>query len=257
MSFDPQGLQMCSRYALAPNSLHYCGPERQADLLGYVNEHEADRGLVEILNRFETLYPYLVLIASENHIPDPFDKRVVEAYWLGNSFLRRVHTKAYGDHLAYSLELKKKVSHPKFSNMMDHVVGGVPQHTFHVLNVFIRTGHHSITHTIDTMDHCRISWGRVERELNDESANLQMKNTATAEKHYIVTVQPLEYDKGKLELGSPTHKVVSSVTVAPRPGEWVSIHWGQICDTINPGQRKNLHRYTQFALAWANKKSVV
>jgi len=237
MIFDRQGLILCSRYAFGPNSLHYCGPERQGDILGYVQSEEADRGLAELLNRFETLYPYLVLIASENHLKDPFDRRVVEAYWLGNSLLHRVSGKALVTHVADTLGVKKKIEKKKFSPMMDDVVNGVPQHNFHVLNIFIRTGHHAAPHTITTMDNCRISWGRV----------------IGVGKHYIVETQPLVYLGGRLVLGMLEKKVVTSVAVKPKIGDWVSIHWRYMCAILSMRQLAFLTKYTDLALSTANR----
>lgn len=251
MTFDVTGVSMCSRYSFAPNSLHYCGPEKQADLLGYIENDVADNGLVEILNRFETLYPYLVLIASQNHIHDPFDKRVVEAYWLGNSLLKRVSPKMLGDHVADTLALKKKVAKKDFTPMMDHVVGGIPHHNFHVMNIFIRTGHHSAPQTLATMDNCRISWGRVLEDVTEDGVG----NESAGGKNYLVRMQPLEYRDGKLFLGSPTTKVTTSITLLPQKGQWVSIHWGYICEVLNSVQQNTLKRYTDFAITYANKKA--
>lgn len=241
MTFDRQGLILASRYAFAPNSLHYCGPERQIDMLGYVQSAEADGGLAGLLNRFETLYPYLVLIASANHIKDPFDRRVVEAYWLGNTLLRRVKTTAFANHLTDTLELKKKVPKGKFTPMMDAIVSGVPQHNFHVMNIFFRTGHHAVPHTISTMDNCRISWGRVAGMIKDK------KN----ENRYIVETQPLIYANNKLILGVTETKVVTSIAVVLKTGDWVSIHWGYVCDILSPRQLILLKKYTALAIATA------
>jgi len=235
MIFDRQGLILAARYAFGPNSLHYCGPERQHDILGYVRAVEADTGLVDLLNRFETLYPYLVLIASENHIKDPFDRRVVEAYWLGNALLRHVKTTSFANHVADTLELKKKVNKKKFSPMMDAVVNGVPQHNFHVMNIFFRTGHRAAPHTISTMDNCRISWGKI----------------VGVGKHYIVETRPLVYTDKKLTFGLPEKKVVTSVVVTPKIGDWVSIHWGYICAVLSPRQLALLKQYTALALTTA------
>src|SRR3989344_7944280 len=159
---DRSGLLTCSAYASPPNSLHYCGPEKQNDLLGYQQEQTSDRGLAEIIAEFQTLYPYLTLIAYENNIRDPFDPRVVEAYWIGNDLLTNVSMNKFYYHLRDTLKLKNKVK-PKdlellFGKLDD---GMLPHHTFHVLNVFTRTGHHSVQHTLETMDACRIGWGTV------------------------------------------------------------------------------------------------
>lgn len=251
MTVDLQGLIACSRYSFAPNSLHYCGPERQTDMLDYVASGEGDRGLTEILNRFDTLYKYLVFIASENNIHDPFDRRVVEAYWLGNNLLHNVKTAALGHHLAEGLELKKKVPKKMFTPIMDTVISGVPQHNFHVLNIFIRTGHTAVPHTLSTMDHCRISWGRVMGEVGSGKGEVGSK--IQTKKQYVVETQPLIYEQEKLVLGDLTKKIVTSVAAKPKIGEWVSIHWGYICDVLTPIQRKNLAYYTQVALRSANK----
>ena len=85
---------------------HYCGPERQNDILGYVENSAVDIGLAEILNHFDTLYQYLLLVAHQNNIADPFDQRVVEAYWLGNSLLGNVKVKAFAAHLTDALKRK-------------------------------------------------------------------------------------------------------------------------------------------------------
>jgi len=243
MMVDTKGLTLCSRYSFAPNSLHFCGPERQKDMLGYVSQAEADGGLVDILNRFETLYPYLVLIASENRIKDPFDPRVVEAYWLGNNLLGSVHTRSLIKHLDDTVGLKQKLPNKKFSSMMDEVVErGVPQHNFHVMNVYVRTGHLAIPHTLTTMNECRISWGKVIECVHP---------------NYIVETQPLTYQHNRLALGAVEKKAVMSVGVKPHVGDWVSIHWGYLCDRITDRQRENLAYYTKRALLGANRSHVV
>ncbi len=246
MTPDIKGLITCSRYSFAPNSLHYCGPERQNDMLGYVQHNVGDEGLFEILNRFDTLYKYLVLIAQENNIRDPFDRRVVEAYWLGNGLLRAVKAKAFASHLTDSLELKKKIPGDKLHPMVDRIASGVPHHTFHVLNVFLRTGHVMVEHTLKTMDNCRISWGKIVEEVRGLIGN-------NAGKKYLVERIPLVYQNGKLRLGMPTKTMVTSVSVTPKPGEWVSIHWGYVCDRITRAQLLQLAKYTDMAIVSANK----
>jgi len=240
MIFDRQGLILASSYAFAPNSLHYCGPERQDDMLGYVRLRVADRGLAELLHRFETLYPYLVLIASANHIKDPFDRRVVEAYWLGNTLLRKVKARAFATHVADTLELKKKVPKNTFFPMMDTIVSGVPQHNFHVMNIFLRTGHEMVPHTISTIDNCRISWGRITGSQKNEN-------------HYIVNTHRLTYINNKLSLGSAEDIVVTSIATEPKIGDWVSIHWGYICAVLSLRQLTFLKKYTALAVATANR----
>lgn len=78
------------RCAFPPNRWGYCGPSDHQALLEHVAAHQSDRGLVELERHFAGAYPYLMLIARANHITDPLDRRVVEAYWLGNTYLEQV-----------------------------------------------------------------------------------------------------------------------------------------------------------------------
>src|SRR3989344_7978965 len=84
------GILRCSRYSFGPNRLHYCGPDVNAELQAEIEAANPNPHLVAILREFKTLFPYLKLIASANNIVDPFDARVVEAYWLGNELLENV-----------------------------------------------------------------------------------------------------------------------------------------------------------------------
>lgn len=237
MTGDPSGVIMCSRYAFAPNSLHFCGPEKQLDMKAYVSAGTADEGLSDILHRFETLYPYLRLIASANNLSDPFDRRVVEAYWIGNSLLGQVRVRPFAGLLTDTLQLSRKTPAGILTPMIDRAVTGVPHHTVHVMNIFIRTGHMAIAHTLNTMDSCRISWGIVVRSPDGGT-----------EGTVLVETQPLVYENNRLTLGIPVQKEVVSVGVMPKAGDWVSIHWGIICDIITPRQKNNVIKYTQLAI---------
>jgi hypothetical protein len=245
MTFDTKGISMCARYAFAPNWYHFCGPEKQNDLKAYIRHNVADWGLSDILHHFETLYPYLVLIASENRIKDPFNRRVVEAYWIGNTLLSAVGKSACGRHYEDVLQLKKKIPKKEFSSFMEHVICGVPNHNFHVMNVFIRTGHQTLTHTIQTIDSCRISWGQVVD---------QVSSIKTIGDEYYVKTKPLVHKDNKTTLGEPVVKTAMGIGMKPQKGEWVSLHWGYMCETLGPRQLKQLEQYTAYALGVANRQ---
>lgn len=256
MSFSRPGLLTCARYAFAPNSLHYCGPEKQTDLIGYLQNQESDQGLAEIICHFETLYPYLKLIAIANNLQDPFDPRVVAAYWLGNKLLNRVKTQSFIDHLSESLQLKKKLPRGKISPMLDRVVSGLPNHTSHVLNIYKRTGHLSIEHTLETMDNCRISWAKILFIMPNKS-NLSRSQSRDSSNlpnwtNYIVKTRSLTYLGDRLILGPPHHRQVASPFTKPKVGDWVSLHWGIICDILNQTQLRFLIHYTNLSLQHVN-----
>ena len=95
---DLKGLALCSRYSYPPNSLSLCGPDKKKDLNWYSIYQQTDKGTLEILSQFSTLYPYLTLIAQENKIKDPFNQKVVEAYWIGNNLLHKIPVKSFVTH---------------------------------------------------------------------------------------------------------------------------------------------------------------
>lgn len=244
MKFNQTGLLRCARYSFAPNHFHYCGPDKQSDMFAYVTSGVSDSGLGEILNRFDTLYKYLVLIASQNGIRDPFDPKVVEAYWLGNSLLKQVKVRQFAEHLKESLELKKKTKPQQLDSLLNKTVDGVPHHTFHVLNVFVRTGHLVIGQTLSTMDNCRISWGKVVGYAGSANG----KKTLTL----IIESTPLVYEKNILRLGKPVKKTVATLLNSVQVGEFVTCHWGFVCEKISSIALKRLANYTRLAIELFN-----
>ena len=88
---NKQGLLYCARYSVAPNFYGYCGPDKNASLIDYLKEDKADKEMAHIFSDFDTLIAYLKLISFENKIEDPFDKKVVEAYWIGNQLLHNIN----------------------------------------------------------------------------------------------------------------------------------------------------------------------
>jgi hypothetical protein len=97
------GALLFGHYAFPPNRLGYCGPDDHQALFQYVVERRTDSGLLELERRFEGAFPYPHLIALANKIADPFDRRVVEAYWLGNRYLESVDAASLYTSLSESL----------------------------------------------------------------------------------------------------------------------------------------------------------
>lgn len=216
----------------------------QRQLGSYIDAHTADPGLSRILEQFQTLHPYLETIAHANHIADPFDVRVVEAYWLGNELLERIPPKTFYAHMVDKLRLKAKTSSKSFEELSTKLpLGARMHHSFHVFNVYKRTGHHEILHTLQSMDTCRISWGKV---------------THVVGPRITVDRQPLLIDGHRLYLGP-----AESVNVTRRLdddwtfenlqiGDYISMHWGMPCEIITPRNVHWLSHYTQKHLALAN-----
>src|SRR5207302_9188069 len=120
--------------------LRYCGGEDNRTLFEYGIENAVDGGLNPLLRRFTGALPYLQLIARANGIADPFDPRVVEAYWIGNDLLDGVEVRQLYDHLIE--RFGKQLSNPRTRDLLlgKAPAGAHPHHAFHVLDVHSRLG---------------------------------------------------------------------------------------------------------------------
>jgi hypothetical protein len=239
---DFAGLALCSRYSYPPNSLSLCGPDRQNDLKWYSGSRQADHGTIEILTHFSTLYPYLRLIAQENKISDPFDKRVVEAYWIGNNLLKNIPQIRFAQYL--SDNLRKKIKIEELEKIMAKLaVGGLPHHAFHVTNIYKRTGYLDIPHTVETMDACIINWGKIDKIdhqlISVSTQNLQVIGNKLTFGRSI---------KRNLMLQGEKDVLLEKLKI----GDWISYHWGYVCDKLTSLQLKNLVKYTGLAIKLAN-----
>jgi len=230
------GLLQCGRYAFMPNFYAYCGPDKNKTLFEYCSHEYYDPNLNKILSEFEVMLPYLKLIAHNNNIADPFDQRVVEAYWLGNNLTEGVDIKNLYRHFTEDKNLKSKLK----KSTVEKVLGYVPErtkphHNFHVMNMWVRTGKLNIKHTLKTIDECRISWGEVKNVKNNS---------------VIVKYQPLEIKNDQLVLGDSierevlTHFDNKGFIKDLNLGDILTIHWGWVCETINNTQLNNLQKYT-------------
>ena len=125
--------------------------------------------------------------------------------------------------------------------------GAKPVHAFHVLDVFPRVGlirGGQIDGVLQTMDSCRIRWGRVLDRIGDQ---------------LIVSATRLELHEGRLRHGPPTIERVQAWRDAtgfidvPEQGDVVSIHWSWACDRLDRRQSANLIAWTDRQLAIANR----
>jgi hypothetical protein len=243
MSID--GALRFGRYAFPPNRLGYCGPPDHQALFEYVAQGRADAGLVELGRHFEGAYPYLQLIAESSGVGDPFDPRVVEAYWIGNSCLETVAPPALYESLRE--RFSPRMSRHSFEWLTASLAAGArPHHNFHVFDVYRRAGLMNDRHApvlLQTMDRCRISWARV---LSVAGDRLEVER------------EPLELSGGKLVLGAPRAASVerqiegAGFAGSARVGDHVSVHWDWACEVLPPAVLQSLRTYTRRALVIAN-----
>lgn len=241
---DIHGLAICSRYAYPPNSLALCGPDKQKDLQWYSKTLSIDKGSIEILSQFSTLYPYLILIAKENNLKDPFDKKIVEAYWVGNSFLHFVPISEFVRLMRDTFNLRKKIKPGELNCILEKIGNGaVPHHAFHVLNIYKRTGYNDSNHVLKTMDACIINLGKV--------IKIQ-KNS------FIINTRPLIQINNRLVFGSVIERTIypqgekDAIFQTLQKNDWISYHWGYLCQKLHMRQLQNLIVYTNIALHHAN-----
>jgi len=235
------GLLLFIRYAFMPNHLGYCGGNDAEVLLEHAAEGRGDPRLAPLLAKFSGAYPYLRTIATANGIADPFDSRVVEAYWLGNDLLVGVEAanlnrsieERFGAQLTPALrdQLMRKAP-----------LGAKPFHLFHVVDVYRHLESSEVG--MAAMEGCRISWGEV--TAVDDTALMVRRRPL------VLRDQKLVLDDPRLERVQRTvldRGFVDDVTV----GQWVSIHWGWACEVIDDRRRANLQRWTAAHLLLANQ----
>jgi hypothetical protein len=122
----------------------------------------------------------------------------------------------------------------------------VPVHAFHVLDVFPRVGllrSGAADRIVETIDACRIRWGRVLERDGDS---------------LVVSVVPLELAAGKLRLATPRVERLrgwidgTGFVEDAGPGDIVSIHWDWACERLDARRLEHLRRSTEAELAIAN-----
>jgi len=238
------GVLRFSRYAYPPNALGYCGPDAGATMLEHAAAGESDGGLVQLARGFEGAWPYLELIAEAAGIEDPLDDRVVRAYWLGGELLER----AGGGRLHRFLEDRFRPSAGSGWEDLSELAraGAVPHHNLHVFGVYPWVGLMRLGHTeepLRVLEGCRIRWGRI---------------VAVEGPRAVVRSRGLRWDGGRLSLGAPRLEEAvladngHSLVAGSGPGDWVSLHWGWVCERLSEGERRRLREATLGALAAVN-----
>jgi hypothetical protein len=234
-----------ARYAFGPNQLGYCGPDAATELFSQATGPGDLRKLRELAGQFEGAYPYLALIAGSNDRRDPLASDVVQAYWLGGTLASDVRPRSFGDSLEHRFRRRIPRQRWRWLSAAPNA-GAAPNHAFHVLDVFpkvglLRTG--EIDRVIETMDSCRIRWGRILERHGDS---------------LVVSAVPLELVDGALRLGSPRIERVRGwidgrgFVEDVAPGDVISMHWDWACERLDEARLDTLRRSTVAELAIAN-----
>jgi hypothetical protein len=240
------GPVLFARYAYGPNRLGLCGPDDAPALFGASSQGGDERELRELALGFEGAYPYLELIARANGLPDPLDRRVVDAYWLGSPLLDSVTPDRFAESLR--LRFRPRLGQPTWRALESSAPAGAkPVHAFHVLDVFPKVGlmrSEQVDNVLRTMDSCRIRWGRVLERDGDA---------------LVVNAVPLALVDGKLALGEPRRERITAWRDGQgflgevATGDVVSIHWDWACDVLDADRLARLLGWTRRQLEIANQ----
>ncbi|MBU0635800.1 hypothetical protein KKE06_02125 [Candidatus Micrarchaeota archaeon] len=226
------GTELIVRHSFAPNRLEYCGKNNLKEKIPlFLSNYSStlEKELQEELKSFKGLYSYLSLIATANNL-SPFDEKVGEAYWIGNDFLEKVSQEQV-QHL-----FLERFSREDFlgKELAQNLVSKLPNrffvhHSFHVF--FIHFLIESLSISLQNLDNCRISWGKVlevfPEKLLVESTSLNLKGEHLffGKKREKILEHPFEDD------------VIA--------GDWVSFHWNTFCMKLSSTQVDKLRFFTE------------
>ncbi|MGI9018459.1 MAG: DUF6390 family protein [Euzebya sp.] len=238
------GPLMFARFAYPPNAQGYCGPDMADALLRYAANGFVDSELVGIEREFQGAWPYLEMIAAANGLADPLDRRVVEAYWVGNHLLDAVDPQWLHRRLQNAFPNRATGGWP---NGNGGKPAAVAHHNFHVCCVYPWSGlldTNARPTALSVLDHCLIRPGRVRVVDGDE---------------VVVRTRPLTFDDRGLRLGQPHDERVRrakdriGLVKDLRPGDWVALHWGWVCERLDERQFRGLADATIRALQLATE----
>jgi hydrogenase maturation factor len=168
------------------------------------------------------------------------NKKVVEAYWIGNELLEKVTIDDLRGLIVKRFSgpglLSKKVAKEKSDAIP---IASKPHHSFHVLVLGAVTGSIDFAGRTDLKDICRVGWGRIIK-FKVQSSKFKI----------IVEYNPLT-GKEKIKLGKAKKKQINwDKMILPEVniGDWVSFHWNYAIQILNEENILNLYKYTKNSL---------
>lgn len=225
-----------ARFAWPPNLLGYCGPPGLA--LFEALAAGASDGAIAAAPRFEGAWPYLEVIAASTGIGDPLDRRVVEAYWIGNELLRSVEPARLGDDLADRFRNRTGSGWERVARTVG--AGAIAHHAFHVFVVYpwaglLRTG--PAEPAMEVLERCSIRPGTVAGLEGDRA---------------LVSVRTLTWDGVAFGEGEEVDQWfrlgADGIRVTlPSIGERVAVHWDWVCDRLDRMRERRLVKWTAHA----------
>jgi len=232
------GVKLAALYSLRPHLLGFCGPKeaaRQRILIKFLQGKISQKKIRSVLRGFKGAYPYYKLIAKANRIKDPFDQRVVSAYWIGNQLLDKIKIEDLRKMIVKSFSGQGLLSE-KAASMKANLISAnsKPHHSFHVLAIGSVTGSVDFKNT-KLKDLCRVGWGKVMK--------FKVKNSKLK---VVVEYRPLVGER-KIKFGKAIKKeILWDKEIVPKVeiGDWVSFHWDWLVWILTNKEVANLKKYT-------------
>jgi len=239
------GLKLAALCGFYPHKLGFCGRQENSakkTLLSYLaGEKISEQKIRKILETFKGAFFYYKLIAKSNGIEDPFDEKVVKAYWIGNQLLEKVPVDSLKKiiikefvgpgFLSKAMAIKKASEIPLTSKV---------HHSFHVLVMGSVSGRIILEGKL--LDLCRIAWGKV---IGYKKGGTENSNGV------IIEYQPLQKRRSKYSLGRAIHKIVfwdKKFIPEIKIGDNVATHWNHIVQILSTKDLIYLKKYTQITI---------
>jgi len=248
------GLKLAALYGFYPHKLGFCGLQENSAkklLLSYLSgEKIPEQKIRKILETFKGAFFYYKLIAKSNGIRDPFDEKVVKAYWIGNKLLEKVPIGSLREMIIKEFAgpglLSKKIAEKKAREIP---FASKAHHSFHVLVIGSVSGRIVLEGKL--LDFCRIGWGKVIKKpkINPPAGGQKLK--------IVIEYQPLQKRRKKYFLGEPTHKIVSwekKFVPEIKTGDKVATHWNHIVQILDARDLTYLKKHTQTTIDSLNSQ---
>jgi len=232
-----EGIELCSRFGLAPNLRGYCGdPKFRNPFSKYLENPSKENGsrLRKELGKFGTQKAYLETIAGANGVDDIYDYEVAEAFWIGNRLLDSVSREDVVELFEKKWVARKFVSRQRAKEIVNALPKKLPplQHTFHpYVAGFVSQ---KAQKSAKNKDLCRPSWAKVvDLDLGKEKITVKR--------------QPIVYSGGKFVLGKEkTERLpfkVGKIPLVEDGARNVACHWGVAVVGLSSDETNRMQRY--------------
>ncbi len=232
------GAAFTARYAFPPNDKGYCGrPSFSAALRSYLDGVAGHSVLEREIRGFPVHYAYLKLIARESGL-EPFDEKVVRAFWIGNGLLEAVRRPALERFIRMDLFGGKETA--RVRKLCKGIPeGALPHHSFNVLYVNFVTD--AVERSVRNFDSCCVTSGRVD-SINGKKAVLS-RDSLGWDGGFVVRRKRSSADLER-----------SGVNLAGRlsAGDIVSVHWGMAVMKLDERSAASLWKYNRINMEAIN-----